>query len=357
MLIAATLLAALLEQRISLPVVVDGRTETVHLEDGTDAAQTARAFCEIHHIDQEHAPAIISALLSKQSNHAAATCMSSLEIVAPTEIVRAVELFRRDGFVVVKDVLSSAHLLQLQAAAKTLVATIVARGVGSTGPRRYSFGAASTSGSLLHMPEWAALTELNATFSILAGIFGSEDFVVASAGGDFCLPGADYQPLHSDLGDRRVLTNAAGELIKTMGSFWDDQYKLTFRDLPTPFVAVNFPLVAFDETNGPLRIVPATQRSPEPIPALQDESPEMRSTSLCPVPVGAAIIRDVRGWHGGTPYVEAGRSEGKNGARVMASVEYFAPWYREEFVLSMPPATFSLLSSRGKRMCRYVQTP
>jgi hypothetical protein len=361
-LLVATLFVALREQQISLPVLVDGRAETVQLDAGADASQAARTFCEQHNLDQSHLPAIVRALLSKQQRNRApnvdAKCMNGLQIVTPGEISQAVQLFRRDGFVVVRDVLDIRHLLQLRAAAKTMVSDIVANDVGSTGFRRYSFGAASATGSLLHLHEWAALTELNTTFSILAAIFASEDFVVSSAGGDFCLPGADYQPLHSDLGDRRVLYDVAGEAVQTLGSFWDDQQQLTYRDLPTPFIAVNFPLVAFSEANGPMRQVPATQRSPEPIPALQDESPEMKATSLCPIPIGAAIIRDVRGWHGGTPYLAgAGSSKGLDDARVMASVEYFAPWYREEFSLTMPAAVFSKLTPRGQRMCRYVQAP
>ena len=74
-----------------------------------------------------------------------------LEIVEPGDVERAVRLFRRDGFVVVRDALDVAQIEFLRAGVAEAVDAIVAldpsRG-GNRGPRRYSFGGSSTTRSM-----------------------------------------------------------------------------------------------------------------------------------------------------------------------------------------------------------------
>lgn len=64
-------------------------------------------------------------------------------------------------------------------------------------PGRYSFG----SGRHLHEKEWCMLITLPTCTPIVRAIYGSDDYFVWGAGGDFSLAGAvEYQPLHRDGG-------------------------------------------------------------------------------------------------------------------------------------------------------------
>jgi ectoine hydroxylase-related dioxygenase (phytanoyl-CoA dioxygenase family) len=153
------------------------------------------------------------------------------------------------------------------------------------------------------------------------------------AGGDYCLPGAEMQPLHSDLGE--VL--------------YDPQNAVTTRNLPAPFVVVNFPMVDFTPENGATRFIPGTQRSRAPIPELDEEPRWMKESLLC-APAGTAIVRDVRCWHGGTPNrsIEV---------RAMTSVGYHAPWYRAREAPAIPRALYEALSPRAQHLCRHLVGP
>ena len=105
----------------------------------------------------------------------------------------------------------------------------------------------------------ALFLDLPTVAPILTAIFGSPDYVAFRGAGDFCLPGCDYQPLHSDMGDRRTV-EVAGK-TRTVGSFHDPAGRLSYRDLPCPFVSCNFLMVDFTRTNGPMRLIPGTQHS------------------------------------------------------------------------------------------------
>ena len=45
--------------------------------------------------------------------------------------------------------------------------------------------------------------------------------------------------------------------------------------------------------NGPTRIIPGTHHSKAQIPSLEDEPEWMRLSTVCPVPAGTAMIRDL----------------------------------------------------------------
>ena len=66
-----------------------------------------------------------------------------LEVLDPSEVDRAVRIFRRDGFVVVRDALTADQLAFLKAGVDEAVQAIVALdtdGRGNRGSLRYSFG-------------------------------------------------------------------------------------------------------------------------------------------------------------------------------------------------------------------------
>ncbi len=267
--------------------------------------------------------------------------IKGLQIVAPNEVKRAAELLHRDGFVVVRDVLDPTQLARLQAASERAIAELISKdpaggaGGGAGGlPHRYSFGGGSASRHMLHAEEWCDLIDLETTTPILNEIFGSDSYVVGGGGGDIAIPGAiEYQGLHSD--------NIWSELHDPSGG-------LTMRDVPVPVLTINFPMVDLTPENGPIRQIPGTQRSRAPIPTLADEPDWMKLSTVCPAPVGCAVFRDIRAWHGGTPNLS-------NEVRAMPNIEYFAPWFRSEGIMRcMPYERWQELSPHGQRISRYV---
>ena len=264
-----------------------------------------------------------------------------LELVSPDDPQRAAELFHRDGFVAIKDALNQDLLDRLRVAADTAIEQLMAddpdcsAGGGAGGlPHRYSFGGGSASRHMLHVREWCELIDMPTTTPALNAIFGSPDYVVGGAGGDIAMPGAiEYQGLHSD--------NMWSELPDPTGA-------VTMRDVPVPVLTINFPLIDLTFENGPIRQIPATQRSRAPIPSLANEPEWMKLSTVCPAPAGTAIFRDIRAWHGGTPNLS-------RDVRAMPNVEYYAPWFRSEGIMRcMPYEQWEQLSDHAQRISRMV---
>ena len=264
-----------------------------------------------------------------------------LELVNPDEVERATALFHRDGFVLIRDALTPEQLATMRQATERVVARIIevdpdcSIGGGAGGlPHRYSFGSSSATRHMLHDQAWVGLIDLLTTTPILTAIFGSPNYILGGGGGDMAMPGAiEYQGLHAD-------------------NIWAEPYdptgRITTRDLPPPTVTINFPVIDFTSENGPLRQIPGTQHSHAAIPNLAAEPAWMKYSTLCPVPAGAAIVRDNRAWHGGTPNLS-------RQVRAMPNLEYFAPWFRSEYIIrSLPYDRWKTLSPHGQRISRYV---
>ena len=271
--------------------------------------------------------------------------MRGLERLQPTDIEDAVRIFYRDGFVVIENALTEKQLAELKEASERVIREVLAMDKnrqGNRGSHRYSFGSASLTGQLLHEPAWAMLVDLPTVTPIITAIFGSRDYILRGAGGDFCLPGAStYQPLHSDMNDRIEYQG------KTFGSFHDPRGKLNYRDLPCPYVCCNFLTSDFTAINGPTRQIPGTQHSQQRIPKLAQEPEWMKLSTVCPAPAGSVLIRDTRAWHGGTPNLS-------DQVRAIPNTEYHAPWYREPMRKSMPREIHQSLSEHAKYIARYV---
>lgn len=268
----------------------------------------------------------------------------NLEILDPQEVDRAVELFSRNGFVVVRDALDATQLEFLRKGVNEVVDSILALDpdrVGNRGPRRYSFGGSSLTRSMLHRPEWQMLIDLPTVTPIVSAIFGSTDYMLRSASGDFCLPGAtEYQPLHTDVGDFRNPEKTP------FSSFQDPRGEISVRDLPCPYLCVNFLTIDSTPLNGPTRQILGTQNSREPIPKLPEEPEWMRLSTVCPAPAGAVQIRDVRAWHGGTPNVS-------DDVRSIPNVEFYAPWFREPVLPGITHVDHQRLSAHAQHLTQF----
>lgn len=267
-----------------------------------------------------------------------------LDILEPGDTRHAVDLFRRDGFVVIANVLDSAQTDFLAKGCADVAAEILALDDGRRGNRgshRYSFGGSSLTRSQLHRPEWQMLLDIPVVDEVVSAIFGSPDYVLRAASGDFCLPGATgYQPLHSDVGDWR--DNAT----TPFSAFHDPRGHVTIRDLPCPYVCVNFLPQDVTRVNGPTRQIPGTQHSRTKIPTLEEEPEWMRLSTVCPAPAGAIMVRDVRAWHGGTPNVS-------DAIRSIPNLEFYAPWFREPIVPGITYGDYRKLSERAQKLVRH----
>jgi ectoine hydroxylase-related dioxygenase (phytanoyl-CoA dioxygenase family) len=251
--------------------------------------------------------------------------MLSVELVGHTELEKAATIFHRDGFVAIKDALTPEQLEIARAGAQRVIDEQMAETElekANRGFARYSFG------HQLPHPEWMMLVDLPTILPIIDHIWGATGFRCMGAGGDYSVPGAQIQPLHSDIGE----------------TFHDPLGQVTFHDVPTPFIVVNFLMVDFTVENGAIRFVPGTQRSRSAVPTLDEEPEWMKNNHLC-APAGTAVIRDVRCWHAGT-------ANTSNQIRPMTSVGYYADWYNSDNIGKFPLESFDKLSPRAQKLIR-----
>lgn len=259
--------------------------------------------------------------------------MLGVEILDRSRVDQAAEAVRRDGVVAILDVIDAEQLDRLRAGVDRVVEHQMAQmppEQANRGAYRYSLP------DTIDEPEWAELIDEPVALEVLEAVWGSDRFTCCDGGGDYSLPGADMQPLHSDLRD----------------FFYDPHGAVSARDVPPPFIVVNYVLDDFVPENGPTRFVPATQRSRNPIPTLEEEPEFMRTALLC-APAGTAVIRDTRTWHGGTPNNLA--------RRVMVGMGYFAPWFRGALEgagrITKTPLSlerYRMLSPRARRLVAHL---
>ena len=270
--------------------------------------------------------------------------LTGLEIVGPDNLQHIVRLFQRDGFVLVENILNSEQISRLAEGCAEVIEEIVAldgEHHGNRGAKRYSFGGCSLTRSQLHRPAWQMLLELPMLSTIVSALFGSANYSLRAASGDFCLAGAtEYQRLHSDVRDW------TSDSESPFSAFHDPQGHLTIRELPCPYICANFLPQELTRLNGPTRQIPGTQDSREPIPGLAAEPEWMRLSTVCPAPAGAVLFRDVRAWHGGTPNLS-------EEPRSIPNLEFYAPWFHEPVVPGIAYADYLKLSERARYLARF----
>ena len=289
-----------------------------------------------------------------------------LEICEPSEIERAVRIFRRDGFVVVNNLLDEAALERFREGSTRVLREILEH-PGPDGrkyitessrlPHRYSYGTSSASRQLLHDPVWASMIDLPKTTPILAAIFGSMDYQVLGAGGDLCLPGAiEYQHLHGDVDEACDLPESRVAQAEAMGIEIerDDSGAIPLKtqrfivERTPPLVTINFFMSDLTALNGPIRQIPGTHGMSMKPPAPIDEPEWMRLSTLVGGLAGGGVFRDNRAWHGATPNVS-------REVRSMPNVEYGAPWLGDSWAAkTMPVEVFDTLSEHARQLARHV---
>ena len=247
--------------------------------------QSARSFYQCSECWQYHCVACIDPGSHDNLSSSLDVAQHRISLSAKQWITDAQTRFAKHGFVIIDNVLTPGHQLDVltacQRAAEEIVGTEKA---GNRGPGRYSFGVASSTGGMLHEESFALQllgVACSKLYPLLEHIFDGgtlDGFICTGAGGDFVLGGtAEDQYLHSDM-----------RVAEEYNPRW-----------PPPMISVNFVVQDLTCMNGPTRMIPGTQlcqgQVPDPIPD------DWRHSCLYPVPSGAAIIRDVRVLHSGTP--------------------------------------------------------
>ena len=265
--------------------------------------------------------------------------MLKIELLDPGDPGRAAATFHRDGFVALRDVMSPEQLRAIQASYQEVIEQELQADperIGNRGHHRYSASGRD------NRPEWSLLMDLPTVLPTLDAIWkpgsrwhksesGGADFLCRGTGGDYSLPGAEIQELHSD------------GLLEIA----DPHDHISIRDTPAPQITVNIAMIDFTVENGATRIIPFSQRSRAAIPTLAEEPDWMKECTVC-MPAGTAILRDIRTWHGGT-------ANNSDDVRAMTGVAYLAPWFRyRSDAKSLTRETFGNLSPRGQEICRYL---
>ena len=117
-------------------------------------------------------------------------------------------------------------------------------------------------------------------------------------------------------------------------------------DTPSFQIAVNFPLVAVTDENGPLETTDGTHRMDKAAVLQALERGEI-ATRRVPMALGDVMIRDVRAVHRGTP-------NRTDTPRPMVVIGYSRRWlHRPEVEIRVPRSTYEAMSERGKRLVRF----
>mmetsp|Transcript_49338 Transcript_49338/g.155121 ORF Transcript_49338/g.155121 Transcript_49338/m.155121 type:complete len:497 (+) Transcript_49338:76-1566(+) len=259
------------------------------------------------------------------------------------------------GWAVLRRGLGAEETAQLGAAARAAEEQLLQRDpsrLGNRGPRRYSFGGASSTHHMVHVRAWAELLDLAALRPVLEAAFGGP-YVAIGGGGDFVLGSTDtHQRLHVDL---------------QLAEMYDHPF-------PPAAIVANVAVSSITCNDGPMRFVPKTQMLPlaaaeeasrgeelSEVTSLEKEGVMMRRLGLtpllaCPLEPGDILLRDMRLWHGGAP----NRGEA---ARLLPSAEFLAPWYADltegtdDHFAARPALPFEhwwRMSSRGREAARRI---
>ncbi|MGK0222802.1 MAG: hypothetical protein ACI9ON_002042 [Limisphaerales bacterium] len=295
--------------------------------------------------------------------------LTDLEICDPADLESIARIFQRDGFVVVKDLLSNAELNRFRDGCTSKLGELV--DIPGTGgrkyvtetnrlPHRYSYGTSSASRQLLHEPIWASMVDLPTTTPILETLFGPKGYWVLGAGGDLCLPGAiEYQVLHTDFVTNYEVSEVRVEQARSLGvkprylenGEMDARSQQMVLLKTPPVITINFFMSDLTWENGPIRHIPGSHAMPFNPPGQLEEPEWMRLATMVGASAGAGIFRDSRAWHGATPNVS-------RQVRAMPNVEYAAPWTDDGlFLKTMPHEIWQGLSVHGQQICEKVVQP
>ncbi|HUC90415.1 MAG TPA: phytanoyl-CoA dioxygenase family protein [Paenibacillus sp.] len=245
--------------------------------------------------------------------------------VLEAENVRiAAEQVRKNGYIVLEQVLGEEQINELRAAFDPLFAEFTSRKGFNTGTNRAQmflpFSEPFCSEHVIAHPM---------ALSIIDQLIGSDCRCVYFAS-DTAGPGSDYQNVHSDL----------PPLFPELGVA-----------LPVYSLVLNIPLVDVTEENGPLEIWPGgTHLDPDSTRYTDIWGDKVRAAKYMHsekvvMKAGSMVIRDIRMWHRGTPNVT-------DTMRTNLAFIYNREWYGAGGGTPIPQATYDRLSERARMLLR-----
>lgn len=242
----------------------------------------------------------------------------------PNTIDIAADQIKKNGYIVIEQVLDEAQIESLKQAFEPLFDEYIKQKGFNTGTNR----------AQMYLPfrepfchEYVIANPI--ALSIIERVIGSECRCSYLATDTAC-PGSDYQQVHSD----------TPPLFPELGV-----------SLPSYCLVLNIPLVDVTENNGPLEVWPGgTHLDHEKTTYTELFGPTtnaaryMYSEKLT-MKAGSMIIRDIRMWHRGTPnFTETNRTN--------LALTYTREWFGAGGNLHIPQETYDQLSNRAKQLFR-----
>lgn len=245
-------------------------------------------------------------------------------MLEPENVLIAAEQVRKNGYVVLEEVLSPERIAALREAFDPLFEQYTAVKGFNTGTNRAQMFLPFTE------PFCSEDIIINPfALSIIDQVLGSDCRITYFAS-DTAGPGSDYQKVHSDL----------PPLFPELGVA-----------LPVYSLVLNIPLVDVTEENGPLEVWPGgTHLDPDSTRQTEFLGEPLRAAKYMYsekviMKAGSMVIRDIRMWHRGTP------NRGQE-LRTNLAFIYNREWYGAGGSIPIPQEAYDRLSERGRTLLR-----
>ena len=239
----------------------------------------------------------------------------------PETLDAAIQEIKMNGYVVFEGVLSDDLVEELRTHYMELLNDNMAKNPPNRGAKRWQ----------MHLPFRPPFNHPDVichpiVLSVINQLLG-ENCICHYLGNNTPLPGSDYQPTHSDI----------GQLFPEV-------------DAPSPVycIVLDIPLVEFRKENGAMEIWPGgTHLMPSGID-VENISKIMHSEQVL-MPAGSLLIRDARMWHRGTPNVS-------DEARPNIALMYARSWFKTMYPqIGIRQDIYDALSDRAKQLFRHEE--
>jgi ectoine hydroxylase-related dioxygenase (phytanoyl-CoA dioxygenase family) len=250
-------------------------------------------------------------------------------VLSAERLAQATRAFHDSGFLIIEGLYEPDFIATVRAAYEQQLAQHIAAKGGMEGMNRRAFGH-SHIGMFLPMVEPFANEPIVAhpiVVQLLEVILGS-DFRCSFYHSNTSYPGSGYQPTHRD--NQHLFGSELGVAH------------------PSVTVTFNVPLCDFTEQNGSTEVWPGSHlivdRTPDEANQLEERAANMASVRTN-MPVGAAVLRDLRTWHRGTP-------NRTTAPRAMLALVYRRSWLHEVTELEIPRTIWENWPERARQIFR-----
>jgi phytanoyl-CoA dioxygenase PhyH len=253
----------------------------------------------------------------------------------PEQLAAAVAAIRRDGFVVLEDVIDVGHVAVLREKMLADLPLILAR---EDAPFNWHTGNVQHDPPPLPPYLFRDVLLNDQVIAVTKAILGA-GLKNSYYSGNTAMPGGKEQPVHVD-----------------SGQLWPDL------EYPTPpyGLVVNVPVVDMSATNGSTELWPGTHHDPTvfmqqgdiKVPAAVVEQRRAVAPPIQPsVRAGSVLIRDIRLWH-------RGMSNHTDQPRPMIAMIHWVSWWNSHGAIAFPKGTEAFFEHPELRTsARFVEGP